>query len=337
MKLRGAIIGFGEVARNGHWPGYAANDDVEIVAVVDRTPARRELAESLQPGISTYASLADVPRRAPIDFVDICTPPALHGEPMLDAIGRGWHVLCEKPFLLDAAALGEARARATAANVAVIPVHNWKYAPIVQAATAALRSGAIGSLTRVEIETSRLKAAPTAEHAGVNWRRDPAIAGGGILMDHGWHSVYIALHWFTEHATGVSARLHWPSGEGLVAEDEARVTIDFPSGSAAIVLTWNGTVRRNAMRLEGTRGEIVAADDTLTVRGEAEKTMRFPSALSAGSAHADWFEAMLPDVIAGFRNPPQSRAVFEEAAQTLAIIQQAYATDPALAGTAAKG
>jgi len=35
--LRGAIIGFGAVAANGHRPAYAQSRDAKIVAVVDRT------------------------------------------------------------------------------------------------------------------------------------------------------------------------------------------------------------------------------------------------------------------------------------------------------------
>jgi predicted dehydrogenase len=335
MKLKGALIGFGEVAANGHWPGYQASSGAEIIAVVDRTPERRALAETLSPGIKTYAALADIPRSAPIDFVDICTPPALHAEPLFEAIDRGWHVLCEKPFLLDPVSIDRARSFAAAANVAVMPVHNWKYAPIVSSATATLRSGAIGTLTHVEIETSRLEAAPTAEPGGVNWRRDPAMAGGGILMDHGWHSVYLALHWFDARATGVDASLHRPADQALGGvEDEASVTITFPGGDAVIMLTWNGTSRKNSMRLMGTGGEIVVADDTLHVRGTVGASTTFPSALSAGSAHADWFALMLPDILDGFRNPAASRPLFEEAAETFSLIQQAYrlAPAPAVAG-----
>ena len=330
--LKGALVGFGEVSRNGHWPGYEAHPDVEIVAVVDQSADRRALASSLSPRITAFASLAEIPASAAIDFVDICTPPSLHAEPMLDAIGRGWHVLCEKPFLLDPDVVDIARARAMAAGVALMPVHNWKYAPIVRGATAALRAGAIGTLTRVEIETSRLHAAPTAQAGGSNWRNDPEIAGGGILMDHGWHSVYLARHWFGQRATGVRASLHRLPHGGV--EDEARVVVDFPGGNATITLTWNGSVRRNAMRLEGERGEIVLADDTLHVNGASQETReltQFPSALSAGSAHADWFAAMLPDVLAGFRNPVLSRPVFEEAAECLSIIRQAYRSDVPLA------
>src|SRR5260370_11095749 len=87
-------------------------------------------------------------------------PPALTRQPILEAIARGWHVLCEKPLLLDPEVFDIVRTRASDAGVAVMPVHNWKYAPIVRRATAALRAGAIGSLRRVEIETLRPRHAP---------------------------------------------------------------------------------------------------------------------------------------------------------------------------------
>src|SRR5438046_425725 len=105
-------------------------------------------------------------------------PDGLHAEPMLEAIARGWHVLCEKPFLLDATVTDRVRAAALQAGVAVVPVDNWKYAPIVRSATSALGSGVIGTLRHVEIETSRMRNAASVDPSCPNWRRDPAIAGG---------------------------------------------------------------------------------------------------------------------------------------------------------------
>ena len=327
--LKGAIVGFGEVARHGHWPAYAASTEAEIVAVVDRNVARRALASSLKPGLQTFETIAELAASITVDFIDICTPPVLHPQPMLDAIDRGWHVLCEKPLLLDLAVVETVRQRAAEHATAVVPVHNWKYAPILVAATAALRDGAIGSLTRVEIETARVRAAQTAQPDRPNWRRDAAIAGGGILMDHGWHSVYLALHWFEAHATAVHASLHHPPGGGV--EDEASLRIEFPEGEALISLSWNCPRRRNSMRLVGTDGEIVIADDTLGIRGANTLMTTFPSALSSGSHHEDWFTAMLPAVVACFRHPALARPLFDEAVECLSIIQQAYRGDHSLA------
>ena len=318
--MRGAIIGFGEVAHHGHWPAYASCPDLSIVAVVDRRDERRRLADSLSPRVRAYESieaLADA--GTPIDFVDICTPPALHAAPMLAALERAWHVLCEKPLLLDAAVVETVRVRAAAAEVSVMPVRNWKYAPIVSAATDALRAGTIGRLRHLRIETLRLRESATAERDRPNWRRDPAIAGGGILMDHGWHAAYLALQWFAEAPLDVRASLHRPSPAEV--EDEAVVDVTFPSGEASISLTWNAAVRRNTMRLSGDRGEIRIDDDVLSIQGGET---RFAQALSAGSHHDDWFAAMLPDVAAAFHDRDAARRAFDEAAECLSLIQRAY-------------
>jgi predicted dehydrogenase len=328
--MKGAIIGFGDVAEHGHWPAYAASPELSIAAVVDRTASRRRAAEALAPGMPTYATVDELAAAETLDFVDICTPPAFHHEPMLEALGAGWHVLCEKPFIIDAHALETVRRRATAASRSVVPVHNWKYAPIVRRATELLRAGTIGRLRRVDIETTRVRACPTAETDHPNWRRDPALAGGGILMDHGWHAAYLALHWFEERAVDVSASLLRPTPDEV--EEEASVTVTFPSGRAAIALTWNGDLRRNTMRLTGDRGRIVVDDGTLRVETPTGcDTTDFDRALSDGSHHEDWFAAMLPDVTAAFRDRQAAGRLFDEAAECLRVIHLAYRTASPLA------
>jgi predicted dehydrogenase len=317
--LQGAIIGFGEVARNGHWPAYADSREAKIVAVVDRTEERRKAARELLPGIATFATIEELASGVEVDFVDICTPPALHGEPMLDALARGWNVLCEKPLLLDLVELEKARGAAREAGRAVVPVHNWKYAPIVKRATEMLRSDTIGPLREVEIETLRIQDCAVADPDHPNWRRDPAIAGGGVLMDHGWHAIYLARHWFGEEPVEVRASLHRAAPEEV--EDEATLTLVFPSGQAKIFITWRADRRRNTMRLSGEEGEIAIDDDTLKVGGDS---IHLERALSAGSHHADWFAAMLPDIVADFQRPERALESFNEAATCLSVIRQAY-------------
>ncbi len=317
--LRGAIIGFGEVARHGHWPAYANSAEAKIIAVVDPTEERRKAARETLSGVKTFATIEELAVGVEIDFADICTPPALHGEPMFSALAQGWNVLCEKPLLLDLGELEKARSLAREAGRAVVPVHNWKYAPIVRRATEMLGAGAIGAVRGVEIETLRVRDCAVADPDHPNWRRDPAISGGGVLMDHGWHAIYLAHHWFGEEPLEVRASLHRPSANEV--EDEAALTLIFPSGQAKIFLTWRAEARRNTMRLIGERGEIAINDDTLKA---GDETIQFESALSAGSHHADWFAAMLPDVLARFRSPETAQVSFEEAALCLSVIRRAY-------------
>jgi len=320
--LRGAIVGFGDVALKGHWPAWSASSDASIAAVVDRSAERRELARRLAGAVTTFSSVAELAASTlALDFVDVCTPPASHAEPAAVAVDRGWHVLCEKPVLLNGADFERLGRRASDRGVAIMPVHNWKYAPIVKRATDLLRSGAIGRLRSVDIDTERLQ--PCLDVGQRSWRRDPAISGGGILMDHGWHAAYLALHWFGEAPTGVKASVARSAPDAV--EDEAALVVSFPSGDASIALTWRGQVRRNQMRLLGDRGQLLIADDILHLDAERARTStRFDQALSAGSHHDAWFRAMLPEVLAAFRDPSKSRAPFAEASACLAIVEQAY-------------
>jgi predicted dehydrogenase len=290
--------------------------EIEIVAVVDPTDERCDAARRCFPGATTLATIAQLPDA--IDFVDICTPPSRHGEVILGALARGWNVLCEKPLVLDLAELDKVRSLAAESERAVVPVHNWKYAPIIRKATEALREDSVGALREIEIQTLRIEDCAAADPNNPNWRRDPVLAGGGILMDHGWHAIYLARHWFGEDPNEIEVELH-RSEIGI--EDEARLTLHFPAGRAKIFLSWRAEVRRNTMRLIGDHGLIGIEDDLLKIGSEE---IRFASALSAGSHHADWFAAMLPDVIDSFRSPAKARAQFEEAAVCLSTIRRAY-------------
>lgn len=323
--LSGAIVGFGNVAQFGHWPAYQENSEARIVAVVEEHAERRAVAEEL--GFRAFHRIAELRE---IDFVDICTPPATHAEQIIEAARNGWHVLCEKPLVISSAQLRQI----SGANVPIVPVHNWKYAPIIRRATDLVRNGAIGNLKRAEISVLRTQPAIST---GRSWRGNPRFSGGGIVMDHGWHAIYLALDWFGEPARYVHADLVRSTAKNLTGltgqvpaafeaaavENEARLELVFSAGSAQICLSWNGTTRENRIKLVGDGGEIAIHDDVLRVNGQTE---HFAHKLSAGSHHPDWFAAMLPDVLAIFREPARARPLFDEAAECLRIIEQAYAT-----------
>src|SRR5262249_31393289 len=99
-KLKGAFIGFGNIAELGHYPSYAASSEAEIVAVMEPSPPRQNAAQPLSPAIRVYSSLEDLFGSEKLDFVDICTPPSIHAELAVRALENHCHVLCEKPLTL---------------------------------------------------------------------------------------------------------------------------------------------------------------------------------------------------------------------------------------------
>ena len=50
-------------------------------------------------------------------------------------------------------------------------------------------SGRLGAVRHAEIRVLRTR--PSLSASPNDWRRDPAISGGGIFVDHGWHNLYL--------------------------------------------------------------------------------------------------------------------------------------------------
>ena len=123
--LRGGFIGFGNVAANGHMPGWRSRDDVRIVAATDAAASRREAFLDACPDGRWFETVDDLLLRERLDFVDVCAPPGSHAEIIGRALDAGLHVLSEKPLVTrvdDAARLKSAAARA---GRVLHTVHNW--------------------------------------------------------------------------------------------------------------------------------------------------------------------------------------------------------------------
>ena len=97
--LKGAFIGFGNVAANGHLPGWRARDDVRIVAATDAAASRREAFLAACPDGRWYETVDDLLAGEKLDFVDICAPPGSHAALIERALDAGLHVLSEKPLV----------------------------------------------------------------------------------------------------------------------------------------------------------------------------------------------------------------------------------------------
>jgi predicted dehydrogenase len=322
-KYRGAIVGFGRVAELGHLPGFRLAPNFEIVAVVDPSEERRAQVAAALPGARAYADFATAAEaEAKLDFVDVATPPGFHAHAVSQALARGLHVLCEKPLAVDLAQAAELSRAARRSGRALFTVHNWKYAPLMRRLHGLLRAGAVGELG--EIEWQVLRPSPPQGATDAGWRLDPAQAGGGILMDHGWHACYLMLFLSGRVPRSIVARLGTTLGVGV--EDTVECEVDFGTLRARIELSWGGAERRTAGWARGPLGDVRFTDDRLTVAvgGKAPEETRFAPALSASSYHPEWFPALLEDFRAEMQHPQHRGRNLGEAMRVAEMIGAAY-------------
>lgn len=306
MALRGAFIGFGNVAAKGHLPAWRDRAGVEIVAAADTFEDRRATLAAALPEARFYTDPAEMLARERLDFVDICAPPGRHAALIRLAQDAGLHTLCEKPTVTRFKDLVPLAAEARRRGLVLHSVHNWLKAPLCRKVTDLIDAAALGPVRQIEWRTLRREPAMTVSASGpANWRVDPATAGGGILVDHGWHALYCVARWARGGTVSggtpvsIAAKLENRKFDDWQIEDTANVTVTFPRATASFFLTWTAEARENRIEIEGADGRLVVADDAVILESESgRRSWTCPPALSQGSHHPDWFSGVVADLLA---------------------------------------
>lgn len=325
--LRGAIIGFGKVAELAHLPAWREVDWAGIVAVVDPVPAHRARAAALLPDARCYEQVETLLEEESLDFVDIATPPHLHSRLTIQCASRGLHVLCEKPLSLKRREFDTIERIVTAGRVAVVPVHNWRHAPLLRQAFRLVRRITFGKVRMVEWHVLRNEPARDAGESTHGWRLDPALAGGGILVDHGWHAFYLVMALIGEQPDALAAVLQGRRFREAALEDTAHCLIRFPHATASIFLTWAAEERRVRGTIIGEGATLLIDDDRLMLLrpGRPDRLWRFPESLSGGSQHPTWFAGTLAEFHLAIQEPARRVTHLREARTCLALLTAAYA------------
>jgi predicted dehydrogenase len=307
-RMRGAVVGFGFICGKGHVPAYLERKDVEITAIADVSPGRRTLAKEVLPRARIYEDYESLLRgeEGKLDFLDVSTPPCDHARIATAGLEAGLHVLCEKPLTTT---LAEARALlevATKRQRVLFPCHNYKHAPVVRAIKEVLASGQIGKVRSINLNTFRNTHARGVPEWKTHWRRQKAYSGGGIAMDHGSHTFYLAFDWMGSYPTAVTAKISNLEPGRWDTEDNFSAVLTFPNGLAHAHLTWTAGVRKVIYAVQGEKGAITVDDDALelalmertdgpdvaqgAVRWNTQKRQIASQWMDA--SHVSWFNAM---------------------------------------------
>ena len=258
-----------------------------------------------------------------MDALIVCSPPKYHADAVLAGLRAGLHVLCEKPLTLDLEAYVAISEAAATAERAVWSVNNWAYSAQWSALLRLARSGRLGRIHEARIDVLRTK--PSVSALPGDWRKDPSISGGGILVDHGWHNLYLMRGLLGEELELVETVLS-PAG---TVDEVAELFLRAGEAQGRLYMTWRAHERANTAFVAGDRGTAELLDDRLIVKIDGKtETLAFPEKLSAGSAHPEWLSAMWP----AFEDACARRAGnLAEAAFCLKTIRAAYGAPEAAA------
>lgn len=227
-------LGFLGVA-HVHADGYAALlKQIPGVELVGFCEADAELARSFaeSSGLQAFPSPAALLAEG-LDGVLICSETVHHRQLVELAAHAGAHILCEKPIattLEDARAMRDA---CEAAGVRFMTAFPMRFSPPALALRQAVQSGQLGELLAV---SGVNHAESPARHRA--WFADPALAGGGAVMDHVVHLADL-LRWLSgAEVSRVYAQVR--TRPGAPSDTHALLLLSMTDGlSASIDPSWS--------------------------------------------------------------------------------------------------
>ncbi len=144
-RLRVAVVGTGRWWGRQHLRVFADRPDVDVVAVVGRSPEKaRERAELV--GARAYTDPVAMVEQEHPDLVSVSLPNQGHYETTLALIETGVPLLVEKPFVFDLAEADALLAAAEARGLFFAINFNHRTATPVRMAREAIESGRLGNL-----------------------------------------------------------------------------------------------------------------------------------------------------------------------------------------------
>jgi predicted dehydrogenase len=237
------VIGIGVAAANAHLPVLSASQDFELLAIMDRDPARLEYARGRWPIPHAYTELDALLVNPEIKAVVVSTPPDSHFAITQSALKHGKHVLAEKPLASTLSQTLSMIEVAKGQGVCLCVGHEKRFHPTFEKVRRLLQSDAIGTpyycgvhwASNVKLDPDHL--IPEGYRPGYEWRwRNPEI-GGGIIQDHLPHYADLIRDWTNTTPVAVYCQcwnvardlLGWPP-EKAVWEDLGLVVVRFTNG-----------------------------------------------------------------------------------------------------------
>lgn len=332
MTIRAAVVGCGDVSTI-HLDALRELADVELVAVCDTDPARRDTAAA-ENGVPGVASLTETLERYRPDVVHLTTPHHQHVEPALEALAAGVDVLTEKPLastLADADRLVAAAESIGPGGPRIGVCFQNRYNATVQEMRRILESGELGEATGA-VATVAWHRTPEY-YRSRPWRGTWAESGGGLLINQAIHTIDL-VQWLLGGVTAVTGHASTDAlAEVIEVEDTATLTLQHePSRQGverrSVLLATNAAPTNLPVRIDvlAERGSLQLAGE-LTVHPDDGPTRvvterRPPAAARSywGASHA----ALIADFYAGHGSGESFWISPAEALPSLQILKAAY-------------
>ena len=186
-KFKVAIIGCGNISSGAHLGNYLKlSDDFEVVALCDIIDGKaRRLADKYGVNAQCFTDYRDVFEIEGLDAVDICTPNYMHSVIAVEALNRGFNVLCEKPDAVSVAEAQKMKKAAEDSGKLLMVIRNNRFIAQTQYLKKYIDDGNFGEIYAARCGWIRRRGIPGKG----GWFTTKEKSGGGPLIDLGVHMI----------------------------------------------------------------------------------------------------------------------------------------------------
>lgn len=192
-KTRIGLIGCGEYCSETHATFLTNKADVQITAISEcvypEELAQRQKQFNIPYAFSSYEEML---RNVELDGAVISTPHAYHYSQAKHCLKRGLHILIDKPPACHTEEIQELVQLADATGRHIVVASQRRYNPLFCFLHDEVQQGKLGELRFVSFQYER----SIHPRFPTNWRNNPALSGGGVLLDAGYH-IFDSLLWIT--------------------------------------------------------------------------------------------------------------------------------------------
>jgi predicted dehydrogenase len=310
--VRVVLVGAGGIGA-AHAQAAAGLDGVELVAVADvRTDAAESLAEAYGANAVDVDAATD-PELA--DLAILATPPVTHPDLACALLHAGVAVMCEKPLTIDMDGARRLAACAEQSGSLLTMASKFRFVPDVVRTRSLLEAGSLGRVVKVEV------AFAGQVDMTNRWNANPAIAGGGVLIDNGTHGVDVVR--YLRGAITEVLVADAPRGQALSVEDSVVMLMRTFTGELAQVdVTWS--YRRPAptfVTVLGTEGTVEVGWRGSKLHANASPG---PTEFGTGYDKVGSLRANLANVADAMRGVDVLRVRLGDALASVAVVDAAY-------------
>lgn len=244
-KFCWGIMGTGGSARQfarqvGQLPGH------RIAAVGSRVPSTANDFGSQYDIPNRHANYYHLAQDGDVDCIYIATPNAFHAQHMLMCLQEGKHVLCEKPFTLNADEAKTVIAEARQRGLFLMEAMWTRFLPAIVTVRKLIADGVIG-----ELESMSANLSFVAPKDPSNRYYNPAL-GGGALLDVGVYAVSLAQMLFGKPTEAAATALMSETG----VDEASSYLLRFAGGQVANLSSSICTDAVSDATINGTKGGI---------------------------------------------------------------------------------